>query len=166
MQAARDFVQLGKFPHWLAVIITLTCFFGVLFWLAQRTVDEAHALLSDVNFERQLTQKIAEVHLQLCALGYNIAELAELADMKNETAAEADDEPALVEFEDLLVKVSPITTLAMDCSFAVIMLVCMMFARVHDATQALKKPHMMSVAELVESQLRTYLLHSTRCVSN
>lgn len=156
-QAIKDFVQLGKFPHWAAVIFAFSLFLGVLALLAQLTYAEAKALLSDENFDRQLSARLAEFHLMLLDMGYNIKELADLADMSNASATETGDQPALVEFEEILSSLSPVTAFTMDCTFALIMLVCMMFARVRDATSKLKQPHMMSVSELVDSQVGAYI---------
>ena len=154
LQAIKDFVQLGKFPHSLAVIIVSTGFFAILLMLAQVTIGEFKALYNDKNFENSLTSKIVGIHLQLCDFGYNVSEIAALADYG---WIDVDNEPTLIELEELILKFSPVTSFMTDASFAIMMLVLMMFARTKDAAQSLKQPHMMSVGEQIESQVGTYI---------
>ena len=140
------------------MLVTLSVFFGALYYLFRLTVAQSVALLDDDDFTETFKQQVVRLREALAQNDIYIAELDDLADIPsvNETT---EDHPTIQELASLLEHLESVADLFADIPFMLIMLVCMLFARQpKSAAEAITPPHLMSMSEQIESQVGSYII--------
>lgn len=138
------------------MLVTLSTFFGAIYFVFQLTVAESIALLDNEDFQESFKAQVVRLREALAESDLYFVELDDLADIP--ANGSMDEGPTIQELSALVEHVNFVADLFAEIPFMLCMVVVMLFARQpRSAVDARRPSHLMSVSEQIESQIGSYI---------